>query len=211
MNLRIGDKVLLKTIAELEADGISANMTATRQNAGTVVQVTKLTETGFSFKVGSTEISRGYAYIKSVVSEEPVVEPVEEVNEASKKPTEAELLRADIAEQTKIVYSTPKYITKEGGKDRVNNPARLQEQDVLKGMQEALRVEELKEKLGIAKVIVNPPAVIIIGTDGTKTVTKTSTDDQFDAKYGFLLAYFLRTSGTSRNLAGLLLENVDVY
>lgn len=209
MNLRIGDKVLLKTIEELKAEGLSCNMTSTKKVAGTIVEVVGLTTIGFSYSDSTTgTISKGYAYIKEVVSSAPI--PVT-ADAEPKKPTPVEILKDTIEEQLKVVNSIPKYICREGSKDRVNNPARLQEQDVLKGLQEALRVEELKEKLGIAKVIVNPPAVIIIGTDGTKTVTKTSPDDNFDAPYGFLLAYFLRTTGISRNLAGLLLEHVDVY
>ncbi len=42
-------------------------------------------------------------------------------------------------------------------------------------------------KLGIKKVIYNPPATIVLWNDGTKTVSKCDKEDKFDKLTGFIL------------------------
>jgi len=53
------------------------------------------------------------------------------------------------------------------------------------GVQSATPV--LQEKLCIRDVIFNNPATIIIWSDGTKTVVKCQSGDEYDPEHGFLL------------------------
>lgn len=42
-------------------------------------------------------------------------------------------------------------------------------------------------KLGIKKVVYNPPATVVLWNDGTKTVSKCDKEDKFDKLTGFIL------------------------
>lgn len=47
----------------------------------------------------------------------------------------------------------------------------------------------------IKRVIFNPPATIILWTDGTKSVVKCQNGEEFDAEKGFALAYLKKLLG----------------
>lgn len=50
-------------------------------------------------------------------------------------------------------------------------------------------------KSKIKKVIFNPPATIILWTDGTKSVVKCQNGEEFDPEKGFALAYLKKLLG----------------
>ena len=58
-------------------------------------------------------------------------------------------------------------------------------------------------KTNIYQTIYNPPATIIMWTDETKTVVKTSANDDYDPVFGFLMAYFQKNSGMTKTQVGL--------
>lgn len=65
------------------------------------------------------------------------------------------------------------------------------------------------QKLGIDKITFNNPATIIHHLDGNKTVVKATDNDSFDPIYGFLLAYFQKTSGMTKTQANKFLDEVN--
>lgn len=66
-----------------------------------------------------------------------------------------------------------------------------------------------KEKENIPKkYIINKNAVILFWKDGTKTVIKRQAEDEYNKKLGFLIAYFQKNSGLSRNQANKYLDSL---
>lgn len=57
------------------------------------------------------------------------------------------------------------------------------------------RICELEFGFKIERVIFNPPATIIIWTDGTKSVVKCQNNEPYDAEKGFALAYLKKLLG----------------
>ena len=53
----------------------------------------------------------------------------------------------------------------------------------------------IKYSPAIRKVIFNPPATIILWSDGTKSVVKCQNGEPFDAEKGFALAYLKKLMG----------------
>ena len=60
------------------------------------------------------------------------------------------------------------------------------------------------------KVIINKNATVLIWNDDQKTIVKLSKEDKFDKEKGFLWAYFLKTTGMSRNQANKYLASLEV-
>ena len=58
------------------------------------------------------------------------------------------------------------------------------------------------------KYIINKNATILFWEDGTKTVVKKAKDDDFNARLGFLTAYFQKHCGLSKNQANKFLANL---
>jgi hypothetical protein len=64
------------------------------------------------------------------------------------------------------------------------------------------------QKLGIDKLTFNRPATIIHHVNGDKTVVKTTDNDSYNPIYGFLLAYFQKTSGMTKTQANKFIDEV---
>jgi len=58
------------------------------------------------------------------------------------------------------------------------------------------------------KYIINKKATILFWGDGTKTVVKRCADDKHDKKIAFLIAYFQKQSGLSKNKANKYLNEL---
>lgn len=58
------------------------------------------------------------------------------------------------------------------------------------------------------RYIINEGATILFWKDGTKTIVKKSKDDKHDKEKAFLIAYFQKYSGMSRNKANKFLKNL---
>ena len=52
--------------------------------------------------------------------------------------------------------------------------------------------------------------VVLKWNDDTITKVKTSNDDKFDARYGFLIAYFQKQCGMSKTKANKYLDNLEI-
>ena len=52
--------------------------------------------------------------------------------------------------------------------------------------------------------------VVLKWDDDTITKVKTSNDDKFDARYGFLIAYFQKQCGMSKTKANKYLDNLEI-
>lgn len=59
-----------------------------------------------------------------------------------------------------------------------------------------------KEKLEIKQLIFNPPATIIKWEDDTKTIVKTTENDEYNPVFGFLMAYYQKHSGLTKTQVG---------
>lgn len=62
--------------------------------------------------------------------------------------------------------------------------------------------EEVPEEEPCEEVWFSGPATIVKWPDGEKTVVKCNKEDTFDPVKGYLVAYFLKTSGMTRTQAG---------
>lgn len=60
----------------------------------------------------------------------------------------------------------------------------------------------------IKQTIYNNPATIIEWTDGTKTVVKTSENDDYDPVYGFLMSYFQKHCGLTKTQVGKFCDGI---
>ena len=69
-------------------------------------------------------------------------------------------------------------------------------------------IDEMAPTYGIEKVIFNPPATIVIWSDGEKTVVKTSKDDVFSKETGLAMAIAKRYFG-SRSRFLKAVENAE--
>lgn len=58
------------------------------------------------------------------------------------------------------------------------------------------------------KYIINKNATILFWEDGTKTVIKRNSEDEYDKKLAFLIAYFQKYSGLSKTQANKYLDNL---
>lgn len=58
------------------------------------------------------------------------------------------------------------------------------------------------------RYIINQNATILFWGDGTKTIVKKSKDDKYDKEKAFLIAYFHKHCGTSRNQANKYLKEL---
>ena len=58
------------------------------------------------------------------------------------------------------------------------------------------------------RYIINKKATILFWKDGTKTIVKKSKDDKYDKEKAFLIAYFHKHCGTSRNQANKYLKEL---
>ena len=58
------------------------------------------------------------------------------------------------------------------------------------------------------KYIINENATILFWNDGTKTIVRKSKDDEYNKKLSFLLAYFQKNCGLSKNKANKYLEDL---
>lgn len=58
------------------------------------------------------------------------------------------------------------------------------------------------------EVIFNGPATILNHSDGTKTVVKCNQDDNFDPRFGYLLAKYLKATGQTRTQVSKELKSV---
>lgn len=70
-----------------------------------------------------------------------------------------------------------------------------------------LTVEKSSNKLP-KRYIINKGATILFWQDGTKTIVKRNKDDKYDKRLGFLIAYFQKNSGLSRNKANKYLDSL---
>lgn len=59
------------------------------------------------------------------------------------------------------------------------------------------------------KIIYNPPATIVLWTDGTKTVVKCCEEDEYNEYYGFLCALGKKMFGTNSHLKKLIDEKAE--
>lgn len=59
------------------------------------------------------------------------------------------------------------------------------------------------------RYIINKDATILFWNDGTKTVVKRSKNDTYDKRLGFLIAYFQKNCGMSKNKANKYLDNLE--
>lgn len=69
------------------------------------------------------------------------------------------------------------------------------------------KIKKEKENLP-KKYIINKNAVILFWKDGTKTIIKRQSEDEYNKKLGFLIAYFQKNSGLSRNQANKYLDSL---
>lgn len=67
----------------------------------------------------------------------------------------------------------------------------------------------LEQPITPKKVIFNNPATIVFWTDGSKTVSKASKDDEFDKMKGFLTCYYKKISNTSNSQFGKLYDKFN--
>lgn len=58
------------------------------------------------------------------------------------------------------------------------------------------------------KYIINKDATILFWEDGIKTIIKRNSEDEYDKKLGFLIAYFQKHSGLSKTQANKYLDNL---
>ena len=72
------------------------------------------------------------------------------------------------------------------------------------------RNHEAKRNRLPERYIINTNATIIFWKDGDKTIVKRTKDDDFNARLGFLTAYFQKHSGMSRTQANKYLSNLKV-
>lgn len=68
-------------------------------------------------------------------------------------------------------------------------------------------VKEIKREIP-KKYIINKNAVILFWKDGTKTIIKRNKKDKYNKKLGFLIAFFQKYSGLSKNQANKYLNNL---
>ena len=68
-------------------------------------------------------------------------------------------------------------------------------------------LKEIKKELP-KKYIINKNAIILFWKDGTKTIIKRNKEDKHDKKLGFLIAFFQKYSGLSKNQANKYLDNL---
>ena len=66
-------------------------------------------------------------------------------------------------------------------------------------------------QINVTKVIYNNPATIVYWDDGTKTVVKCQTGDQFNEELGFLMAVVKKSCGNKSNFNELLKKHVPGY
>lgn len=60
------------------------------------------------------------------------------------------------------------------------------------------------------RYIINKNATILFWNDGEKTIVRKADDDEFNARLGFLTAFFQRYSGLSKNKANKFLANLEI-
>ena len=96
-------------------------------------------------------------------------------------------------------YKTIMYGNKDSRKDILNCPT-IKYKQIFKNNKKE-QPQEMKLQ-NIEQIIFNPPATIIKWTDGTKTIVKTSPNDEFNAQTGFLMAYFQKHSGMTKTQVG---------
>lgn len=58
------------------------------------------------------------------------------------------------------------------------------------------------------KYTINTESTTLIWEDGTKTIVKRAKDDKYDKRLGFLIAYFQKHSGLSKNKANAYLKSL---
>lgn len=68
-------------------------------------------------------------------------------------------------------------------------------------------LKEIKKELP-KKYIINKNAIILFWKDETKTIIKRNKEDKHDKKLGFLIAFFQKYSGLSKNQANKYLDNL---
>lgn len=71
-------------------------------------------------------------------------------------------------------------------------------------------IQKIKGNRLPERYIINTNATIIFWKDGDKTIVKRTKDDDFNARLGFLTAYFQKHSGMSRTQANKYLSNLKV-
>lgn len=71
-------------------------------------------------------------------------------------------------------------------------------------------IQKIKGNRVPERYIINKNATIIFWKDGDKTVVKRTKDDDFNARLGFLTAYFQKHSGMSRTQANKYLSNLKI-
>ena len=71
-------------------------------------------------------------------------------------------------------------------------------------------IQKIKGNRVPERYIINTNATIIFWKDGDKTIVKRTKDDDFNARLGFLTAYFQKHSGMSRTQANKYLSNLKV-
>ena len=71
-----------------------------------------------------------------------------------------------------------------------------------------LAIDVVCKHLKDCKVIYNPPATIVIWSDDTKTVVKTTDGEKFDPERGFLQAFYEKFSGLTRTQGNKLLKDL---
>lgn len=68
-------------------------------------------------------------------------------------------------------------------------------------------LKEIKKEIP-QKYIINKSAIILFWKDGTKTIIKRNKEDKHDKKLGFLIAFFQKHSGLSKNQANKYLDSL---
>lgn len=90
-----------------------------------------------------------------------------------------------------------------------------EEQSSKKGVKKPMKPAPKKEAVSkvysvrkVKDVIYSPPATIIQWTDGTKTVVKVADGDEYDPVFGFLMAYFQRSTDLTKTQVGKLCDTI---
>lgn len=116
---------------------------------------------------------------------------------------------ADIKESTTVKKTAVNEVDniKENMKLIEENKKMAHEISLLKKDNSVLK-EMLEEKIP-ERYIVNKNASILFWKNGEKTIVKKCEDDDFNARLGFLTAFFQRHCGMSKNKANKYLANIE--
>lgn len=114
------------------------------------------------------------------------------------------MLRMPETGKINIELDTVNYFFKDPREERIN---RLNEK--IKWLYEKLAEKEEKVDLP-ERYIINDGATILFWKDGSKTVVKRASDDEFNPRLAYLTAFFQRYCGMSKNKANKYLASLEV-